>query len=71
MAVIAIIAALLLEQWHPLSDRKMWRAALATCAEWIENTFNAGEEHHGTIAIESSPSRGASVSVLLPLAKAA
>jgi len=29
------------------------------------------DEHHGTIAIESSPSRGASVSVLLPLAKAA
>ena len=50
MGVIAIIAALLLEQWHPLSDRKMWRAALAACAEWIESTFNAGEEHHGTIA---------------------
>jgi len=50
MAVIAIIVALLLEQWHPLSDRKMWRAALATCAEWIESTFNAGEERHGTIA---------------------
>ena len=50
MAVIAIIAALLLEQWHPLSDRKMWRAALSACAEWLENTFNAGEERQGTIA---------------------
>jgi adenosylcobinamide-phosphate synthase len=50
MAVIAIIAALLLEQWRPLSDRKMWRAAVNACAEWIEGTFNAGEERHGTIA---------------------
>jgi adenosylcobinamide-phosphate synthase len=40
MAVIAIIVALLLEQWHPLGDRKVWRA----------NTFNAGEQRHGTIA---------------------
>jgi len=29
------------------------------------------DEHHGSIAIENHPSRGASVSVLLPLAKAA
>ncbi len=29
------------------------------------------DEHHGTVAIENRPSRGASVSVLLPLAKAA
>jgi adenosylcobinamide-phosphate synthase len=50
MAVIAIIAALLLEQWHPLSDRKMWRAAISACAEWLESTFNAGEERQGTIA---------------------
>jgi adenosylcobinamide-phosphate synthase len=50
MAVIAIIAALLLEQWHPLGDRKVWRAAVSSCAEWIENTFNAGEQRHGTIA---------------------
>jgi adenosylcobinamide-phosphate synthase len=50
MAVIAIIAALLLEQWRPLSDRKMWRAGVAACAGWIESTFNAGEERHGTIA---------------------
>ena len=50
MAVIAIIVALLLEQWHPLSDRKVWRSAVSSCAEWLENTFNAGEERHGTIA---------------------
>jgi nitrogen fixation/metabolism regulation signal transduction histidine kinase len=29
------------------------------------------DEHHGSVAIENRPSRGASVSVLLPLAKAA
>src|SRR3954466_2472324 len=29
------------------------------------------DEHHGSVAIETRPSRGASVSVLLPLAKAA
>jgi nitrogen fixation/metabolism regulation signal transduction histidine kinase len=29
------------------------------------------DEHHGTVAIENRPNRGASVSVLLPLAKAA
>ena len=50
MAVIAIIAALLLEQWHPLGDRKVWRAAVSSCADWLENTFNAGEQRHGTIA---------------------
>ncbi|HEV8096977.1 MAG TPA: CobD/CbiB family protein [Burkholderiales bacterium] len=50
MAVIAIIAALLLEQWHPLGDRKIWRAAISSYAEWLETTFNAGEQRHGTIA---------------------
>jgi nitrogen fixation/metabolism regulation signal transduction histidine kinase len=29
------------------------------------------DEHHGSIAIENRPARGASVTVLLPLAKAA
>src|SRR5438552_5158296 len=29
------------------------------------------DEHHGSVAIENRPSRGASVSALLPLAKAA
>jgi nitrogen fixation/metabolism regulation signal transduction histidine kinase len=29
------------------------------------------DEHHGSVAIENRPSRGAQVSVLLPLAKAA
>jgi len=50
MGVLAIIAALLLEQWRPIGDRKAWSAALANAANWLEASFNAGEPRHGTIA---------------------
>ena len=50
MAVIAIVAALVLEQWRPLGDRKAVFAALAGWADWLERSFNAGESRHGTIA---------------------
>ena len=50
MGVIAIIAALLLEQWRPLSDRTAVAGALTAWADWLERTFNAGESRHGTIA---------------------
>ena len=50
MGIIAIIAALVLEQWRPLSDRAGVGAALAAWADWLERTFNAGESHHGAIA---------------------
>ena len=50
MSVIAIIAALLLEQWRPLGERKAYHALLARWANWLENTFNAGETRHGRIA---------------------
>jgi adenosylcobinamide-phosphate synthase len=50
MGVIAIIAALVLEQWRPLDDRKAVAGALAGWADWLENTFNAGESRHGAIA---------------------
>jgi len=50
MAILAIIAALLLEQWRPLGERKAVAAALAGWADWLERTFNAGESRHGTIA---------------------
>ncbi len=50
MAVIAIVAALLLEQWRPLGDRKAWLALLSNGAAWLESSFNAGEQRHGTIA---------------------
>lgn len=50
MGVVAIIAALLLEQWRPLVDRKVYHALLARWARWLENMFNAGESRHGRIA---------------------
>ena len=50
MSVIAIIAALLLEQWRPLVERKAYHALLARWASWLESTFNAGESRHGRIA---------------------
>lgn len=50
MGVLAIIAALLLEQWHPLGERKAYFSALAAWADWLERSFNAGEVRHGAIA---------------------
>ncbi len=50
MSVIAIIAALLLEQWRPLVERRAYHALLARWSGWLENTFNAGESRHGRIA---------------------
>jgi len=50
MGVFAIIAALLLEQWRPLGDRKAVFAVLAAWADWLERSFNAGEARHGAIA---------------------
>jgi len=50
MGVLAIIAALVLEQWRPLGDRKPVFAALAGWADWLERSFNAGESRHGMIA---------------------
>ena len=50
MSVVAIIAALLLEQWRPLVDRTGVHALLARWSNWLANTFNAGESHHGRIA---------------------
>jgi len=50
MSLLAIVAALLLEQWRPLGDRKMYFAALARWANWLERSFNAGAAHHGMVA---------------------
>ena len=50
MGTIAIIAALILEQWRPLGDRKAVAAALLGWADWLENSFNAGQARHGMIA---------------------
>ena len=50
MSVLSIIAALLLEQWRPLADRKAYVGLSARYAAWFEERFNAGETRHGTIA---------------------
>jgi adenosylcobinamide-phosphate synthase len=62
MSVIAIIAALVIEQWRPLGERKAVQGTLAAWASWLEQTFNGGERRHGMI--------GWFVAVLPPVALA-
>lgn len=50
MGVLAIIAALLLEQWRPLEEHTRLRALLDNTATWLEQSFNGGEPRHGLIA---------------------
>jgi cobalamin biosynthesis protein CobD/CbiB len=50
MGILAIIAALVLEQWRPLSERKAMAGALSAWVDWLERSFNAGESRHGIIA---------------------
>jgi cobalamin biosynthesis protein CobD/CbiB len=50
MSVLAIVAALLLEQWRPLDNRRSVQQPLAAWAGWLEQAFNGGERLHGTIA---------------------
>jgi adenosylcobinamide-phosphate synthase len=50
MSILALFAALLLEQWRPLSDRRHLFAPVARYAEFLEGQFNAGERQHGIIA---------------------
>ena len=50
MSVIAIIAALIIEQWRPLGERKSLQGTLAAWATWLEQSFNGGERKHGITA---------------------
>ena len=50
MSVLAILSALVIEQWRPLGERKGVQAALAGWAGWLEHSFNGGERHHGLVA---------------------
>jgi len=50
VSALAIIAALLIEQWRPLGDRRYAHGALAAWAGWLEQSFNGGERRHGIIA---------------------
>lgn len=50
MSVLAIIAALVIEQWQPLGERKGVQQALAAWGAWLEQSFNGGERRHGLVA---------------------
>jgi adenosylcobinamide-phosphate synthase len=50
MGVLAIVAALVLEQWRPLAERRSVAAALGGFAAWLEQSFNGGEARHGVVA---------------------
>lgn len=59
MSLLSLIAALLLEQLHPLSSRKQMFAWLNSYVHFFQHHFNAGEHKHGKIAWL--------IAVLLPL----
>src|SRR3954470_10851113 len=50
MSLVALIAALLLEQWRPLVERRYLFSLAARYAMFLERQFNAGEAQHGVIA---------------------
>ena len=50
MSLLSLIAALLLEQWRPLADRRYLYSLLARYASWLEGLFNAGEAQQGKVA---------------------
>lgn len=50
MGLLSLIAALLLEQWRPLSERRFLFAPVARYAAFLERQFNAGEPQHGVLA---------------------
>ncbi len=50
MSLLSLIAALLLEQLHPLSSRKYLYTWLSGYVEFFQRNFNAGESKHGRIA---------------------
>lgn len=50
MSLFALIAALLLEQFHPLASRKYMSAWLQRYVDFFQKNFNAGEHKHGKIA---------------------
>jgi len=50
MSVLAIVIALLAEQWRPLDSRVTVQPVLAAWAGWMEQAFNGGERRHGIVA---------------------
>jgi len=50
MNLLAIVAALVLEQWRPVGALKAYHELLARWGDWLERSFNGGEARHGLIA---------------------
>jgi adenosylcobinamide-phosphate synthase len=50
MSLIALVAALLLEQWRPLVEQRYLFSLAARYAMFLEQQFNAGEAEHGIVA---------------------
>ncbi|MFM9886204.1 MAG: CobD/CbiB family protein [Burkholderiales bacterium] len=50
MTLVSLILVLLLEQWRPLTDRRVVTGPLARYARFLQKHFNAGEAQHGAIA---------------------
>jgi cobalamin biosynthesis protein CobD/CbiB len=50
MGVVAIVAALVIEQWRPLGAWKNVHTALAAWGAGLERAFNGGERRHGLVA---------------------
>lgn len=50
MSLFALITALLLEQFHPLSSRKYLYGWLSGYVQFFQHHFNAGQHKHGKIA---------------------
>lgn len=50
MGLLSLIAALLLEQWRPLQDRRYLLSPAGQYAAFFERHFNAGERHQGAVA---------------------
>ncbi|TMG72678.1 MAG: CobD/CbiB family protein [Betaproteobacteria bacterium] len=50
MSFFSLVAALLLEQWRPLADRRYLFSPVARYATFLERQFNAGEAQQGATA---------------------
>jgi len=50
MSLLALLAALLLEQLRPLPQRRLVDEPLSRLAAFLESRFNAGEPRHGIVA---------------------
>ncbi len=50
MSLLAIVSALVIEQWRPRGDRRYMQGTLAALAQWLEQSFNGGEQRQGVVA---------------------